>query len=148
MIWFFPDLNVWTALSVAGHSHSAESWNWLNLLPRDARLIFCRYTQMGLLRLLTNPAVMGTQTLTLRQSWNAYDRWMKDPRVEFHPESPGLERSFREATAELGRGQGSKWVGDCYLLAYAKESNAPLVTFDKALAEFAGKHGYSSTVPA
>lgn len=148
MTWFFPDLNVWTALSVAGHSHSAESWNWLNLLPREARLIFCRYTQMGLLRLVTNPKVMGTQSLTLGQAWNVYDRWMNDPRVEFHPEPPRLDKSFRGMTAALGGRQASKWVGDCYLLAYANESNAPLITFDKALAEFAHKHGYSATIPS
>ena len=31
----------------------------------------------------------------------------------------------------------SKWIGDCYLLAFAKESGARLVTFDKALASLA-----------
>jgi hypothetical protein len=54
MTLFFPDLNVWLALSVAGHRHNLEAWSWLNLLPREARLIFSRYTQVGLLRLLTN----------------------------------------------------------------------------------------------
>jgi hypothetical protein len=49
MTSFFPDLNVWLALSVAGHSHSADAWQWANLLPRETRLIFCRYTQIGLL---------------------------------------------------------------------------------------------------
>jgi hypothetical protein len=42
---FFPDLNVWLALSVAGHSHNREAWNWWNALPGDAHLLFSRYTQ-------------------------------------------------------------------------------------------------------
>jgi hypothetical protein len=88
MTLFFPDLNVWLALSVASHSHCPKAWRWLDLLPDDARLIFSRYTQIGLLRLLTNRAAMGQQTLTLRQAWGAYDRWLKDPRVEFYPETP------------------------------------------------------------
>jgi len=65
MTLFFPDLNVWLALSVNRHSHNAVAWTWLNRLPDDTRLIFSRYTQLGLLRLLTNTAVMGDQTLTL-----------------------------------------------------------------------------------
>jgi predicted nucleic acid-binding protein len=80
MTLFFPDLNVWLALSVASHSHCPKAWRWLDLLPDDARLIFSRYTQIGLLRLLTNRAAMSQQTLTLRQAWGAYDRWLKDPR--------------------------------------------------------------------
>ena len=73
MTLFFPDLNVWLALSVASHAHCRKAWNWFNLLPDDARLIFSRYTQIGLLRLLTNQAAMGEQTLTLNQDnagWN------------------------------------------------------------------------------
>lgn len=148
MASFFPDLNVWTALSVAGHSHNAESWSWLNLLPVGARPIFCRYTHMGLLRLLTNPAVMGDRTLTLRQAWNVYDRWLGDRRVEFHPESNGLDRTFRKIAAPLAGQQSSKWIGDCYLLAYSNESEATLVTFDDALLEFARKHGYPAIMLA
>jgi toxin-antitoxin system PIN domain toxin len=147
MISFFPDLNVWLALSVAGHCHSAEAWAWLNLLPRETRLIFSRYTHLGLLRLLTNQAAMGEQTLTLRKAWAVYDRWLNDPRVEFYPEPRGLDTGFREATAPFAGKAASKWVGDCYLLAYAKQSNAALVTFDKALFDLAHTRGYSAIIP-
>ena len=148
MISFFPDLNVWIALSVAGHSHNAEAWNWLRLLPREVRLIFSRYTQIGLLRLLTNESAMGEQTLTIKKAWGVYERWLTDPRVEFYPEPRGMEAAFREATAPFAAQPASKWVGDCYLLAYSKQSGAALVTFDKALLEAARKHGYAAIVPA
>jgi toxin-antitoxin system PIN domain toxin len=147
MISFFPDLNVWLALSVAGHSHSPEAWNWLALLPDDVRLIFSRYTQVGLLRLLTNQAAMGKQTLTLGQAWSVYDRWLSDPRVEFYPEPRSLDAAFRQATARFARRPASKWVGDCYLLAYAAESDATLVTFDKALLALARKSGCGAIRP-
>ena len=147
MTSFFPDLNVWLALSDAGHRHTAEAWNWLNLLPRESRLFFSRYTQVGLLRLLTNQSVMGEQTLTLRKAWGVYDRWLTDPRVEFCPEPRGLDTGFREATAPFAGKAASKWVGDCYLLAYARQSNAALVTFDKALFDLARKEGYSAAIP-
>ena len=147
MTSFFPDLNVWLALSVGGHRHNAEAWNWLNLLPREARLIFSRYTHVGLLRLLTNQSAMGEQTLTLRKAWGVYDRWLSDPRVEFYPEPRGLDTGFREATAPFAGKAASKRVGDCYLLAYARQSHATLVTFDKALFDLARKEGYSAVIP-
>jgi len=147
MTSFFPDLNVWLALSVGGHRHNAEAWRWLNSLPSGARLIFSRYTHVGLLRLLTNQAAMGEQTLTLRKAWGVYDRWLNDPRVEFYPEPRGLEAGFREATAPFAGKAASKWVGDCYLLAYAKYSHAALVTFDRALYDLADKENYSAVIP-
>jgi len=148
MTSFFPDVNVWLALSVAGHRHSVESWNWLNLLSRETRIIFSRYTQVGLLRLLTHQSVMGDQTLTVRKAWTVYDRWINDPRVEMYPEPRGIDVAFREATAPFSKRPASKWIGDCYLLAYAKQNHAVLATFDQALYELAGKHGYAAVVPA
>lgn len=142
------DLNVWVALSVAGHIHNREAWTWLNLLPREARLVFARYTQIGLLRLLTNQAAMGEQILTLRNAWSVYDRWIEDPRVEFYPEPRGLDAGFREATAPFAGKPAFKWVGDCYLLAYAKHSHATLVTFDRVLCELAQKQGNAAIIPA
>jgi toxin-antitoxin system PIN domain toxin len=147
MISFFPDLNVWLALCVGGHRHNTEAWNWLNLLPLEARLILSRYTHIGLLRLLTNQSTMGEQTLTLRKAWAVYDRWLNDPRVEFYPEPRSLDAAFREATAPFAGKAASKWVGDCYLLAYAKQSHAALVTFDRALYDLAAKEGYSAVIP-
>ena len=54
MTLFFPDLNLWLALSDDGHQHSAVAWAWLDGLADDSTLIFSRYTQIGLLRLPTN----------------------------------------------------------------------------------------------
>jgi uncharacterized protein len=148
MISFFPDLNVWIALSVAGHPHSAEAWNWLNLIHPEARLIFSRYTQIGLLRLLTNQAAMGEQTMTLQGAWGVYERWLSDPRVEFYPEPRGLDAAFRKAVAPFLAQRASKWIGDCYLLSYAKESDAALITFDKALLILARKYGCAAIAPS
>ena len=147
MTSFFPDLNVWLALSVSGHRHNAEAWNWLSMMSHEGRLIFSRYTHIGLLRLLTNPSAMGDQTLTLHKAWDVYDRWLNDPRVEFYPEPRGLDAGFRQATAPFARKPASKWVGDCYLLAYAKQSHAALVTFDQALCDLARKQDCAALIP-
>jgi toxin-antitoxin system PIN domain toxin len=148
MISFFPDVNVWMALSVIGHSHSSVAWHWFDQVPADATLIFNRYTQIGLLRLLTNQAAMGEQTLTVRDAWEVYERWIEDPRVQFHSEPRNLDAAFRQATAPFRNQRASKWIGDCYLLAFSKESDATLATFDKALLGLARTKDYAAIVPA
>jgi hypothetical protein len=147
MTSLFPDLNVWLALSVNSHSHNAAAWAWLNCLPEDDRLIFSRYTQLGLLRLLTNTAVMGEQTLTLKEAWAVYDRWLQDPRVEFYPEPRQAETAFRQATEPFAAKAASKWVGDCWLLAFAEATHSRLLTFDQALCDFARKQGNAAVRP-
>jgi toxin-antitoxin system PIN domain toxin len=148
MTLFFPDLNVWLALSVEGHVHSAAAWDWLQHVPDGARLIFSRYTQLGLLRLLSNPSVMGERTLTLAQAWGVYDRWLADPRVELYPEPQGLDAAFRAATKPVAGQTASQWIGDAFLLAYAQQCGATLVTFDRALIQFAAKRHHRAVMPA
>lgn len=147
MTSFFPDLNVWLALSVSDHSHGLIAWEWLDTLPADTELIFSRQTQIGLLRLLTNVSIMGEQTLTIRKAWAVYDRWLNDPRVEFYPEPRNVDAAFRAATEPLATRHASKAIGDCWLLAYARELRATLVTFDRALHELARKHGCAAVIP-
>ncbi len=117
------------------------------MLSDDHKLVFSRYTQIGLLRLLTNTSVMGDQTLTLRKAWSVYDRWVEDPRVEFYPEPRTLEVAFRQSTEPFAARQASKAVGDCFLLAYSRELQATLVTYDRTLHEFARKHNYAAVIP-
>ena len=50
---------------------------------------------------------MGDQTLTLRQAWAVYDRWLADPRVEFYSESRNLEAEFRKAAQPFAAIQAS-----------------------------------------
>jgi toxin-antitoxin system PIN domain toxin len=147
MTLFFPDLNVWLALSVAGHRHSRDAWSWMKVLPQDTKLIYSRYTQIGLLRLLTNASVMGGQTLTLRRAWSVYDRWLEDPRVEFYPEPRGIDDTFRQITGPFAAQQASKAVGDCWLLSYAVAIRASLATFDRSLYEFSRRQGQAAVIP-
>jgi len=147
MISFFPDVNVWLALSLDAHPHYPEAWRWLNAIPADGRLLLCWYTQLALLRLLTNRSVVEPEPLTIAEAWEVLDRFLLDPRIEFHPEPPRLDPAFRQTTAPLEDRPASKWIGDCFLLAYAEAAGATLVTFDKALLAYSLKHGYAATCP-
>jgi len=147
MTLYFPDVNVWLALSVVDHTHNTVAWKWLRSLRGDVRLVFSRYTQLGVLRLLANAAVTGPHPLTLREAWNVYDQWMEDPRVDFYPEPRNIDSAFRGAMKPFATKSAPAWVGDCWLLAFAEETGATLVTFDRALLDFSRKQGHSAVMP-
>jgi hypothetical protein len=128
-----PDLNVWLALSWAGHVHSDAAWAWFSR-QRNSRFFFCRLTQLGLLRLLATSAIMGKDVLTIGEAWKVYDRWLEDSRVGIRRESSELDAAFREATRPVSRLSSPKALGDCYLLAVAQILDATLVTLDQGLA--------------
>ena len=121
----FPDINVWVALTYGGHTHHSTAAEWFATLSPDATFAFCRFTQLGLLRLLT-AAVMSDEVMTQPQEWAAYDRWLNDPRVEFVDET-----RFRALT-RLRQPATKDWA-DSYLAAFATVGQLTLVTFDRRL---------------
>ena len=127
----FPDINVWVALTYEGHAHHAAAVSWFTTLNHDSSFIFCRFTQLGLLRLLTTEAVMGDEVMTQPEAWAAYDRWQQDERVELMDEPSGLEPRFRTLT-RLPNPATKDWA-DSYLAAFAATGQLTLVTFDRAL---------------
>jgi toxin-antitoxin system PIN domain toxin len=128
----FPDINVWVALTYEGHVHHAIAAEWFGKLPPDATLVFCRFTQIGLLRLLTANAVMGDEVMTQPQAWAAYDRWLDDRRVTFADEPAELEARFRTLTRR--RQPATKDWADSFLAAFATVGHMTLATFDRRLA--------------
>jgi uncharacterized protein len=127
----FPDLNVWVALTYEGHAHHSNAAEWFATLSPDAALAFCRFTQLGLLRLLTAEAVMSDEVMTQPQAWVAYDRWLQDPRVELVDEPAEIETRFRTLT-RLRQPATKDWA-DSYLAAFATVGQLTLVTFDRGL---------------
>jgi len=127
----FPDINVWMALASSIHIHHRQAKNWYDSLAEE-ELVFCRFTQLGLLRLLTTEAVMGREVLTQREAWNIYDAFLKDGGARFFFEPRTLEDRFRAITRKTSASP-KDWA-DSYLSAFAIETGATLVTFDKALA--------------
>ena len=132
------DINVWLALSFGDHVHWDPAWEWFRSL-KDDRVLFCRFTQLGLLRLLTTAAVMGPDCMTVQDAWRVYDIWLRDPHVEIYPEPLEVDALFRIATAPFSRHSSPKMVSDCYLLAVSQAADARLVTFDAGLKRLAAK---------
>lgn len=128
----FPDVNVWLAMSSPDHTHFAKAWSWYTALPAEAVPVFCRFTQLGLLRLLTTQSVMGAGTLTQAEAWNAYDEWIKAAGAEFASEPAGIDSCFRSKT-DADTTSPKAWA-DAYLAAFAEAGGLRIVTFDRALA--------------
>jgi toxin-antitoxin system PIN domain toxin len=127
----FPDINVWVALTYEGHVHHTVAAEWFVELPPEVTLAFCRFTQLGLLRLLTTGAVLNDEVMTQPQAWAAYDRWLQDPRVTIVDEPPEIEPRFRSLTRR--RQPATKDWADSFLAAFATAGQLTLVTFDRGL---------------
>jgi hypothetical protein len=73
------DVGVWLAGVWGRHVHYPVASDWLN---RQADgLVFCRVTQMGLLRLLSNSAIMRDDSVDRSQAWRLFDQLWSDERV-------------------------------------------------------------------
>src|SRR5262245_25126111 len=129
-LFLFPDINVWVALSYDRHIHHIAALQWFEALAPTSRLFFCRLTQLGLLRLLSAPAVMGPdQAKSQQEAWKTYDCWLEDQCVDFLDEPSELETAFRTLTRSA-QASPKDWA-DSYLAAFAQTSRLTLVTFDR-----------------
>ena len=130
--YLFPDVNVWFALTHEIHPHHRVARKWSDSLDDEAVAYFCRFTQLGLLRLLTNESAMGADVLTQFQAWEAFDAFVADPNNRIIEEPAGLDPLFRQQTSS--REAATKQWADGYLAAFAEAAQLTLVTFDRVLA--------------
>jgi toxin-antitoxin system PIN domain toxin len=130
--YLFPDVNVWLALAHEIHPQHRVAIEWDESLDSGTILSFCRFTQLGLLRLLTNPSAMGTDALTQSKAWAVYDAFLRTNRARLIEEPRGIESIFRQYT-NRNEVSTKQWA-DGYLSAFALASSMPIVTFDRALA--------------
>ncbi|MGP8186524.1 MAG: TA system VapC family ribonuclease toxin [Terracidiphilus sp.] len=128
----FLDVNVWLALSTRDHQHFEAAWKWYMSTPQETVLTFCRFTQLGYLRLLTTQGVMGKGTLSQAEAWQAYDQWIEAAGAELIGEPLGVEPGFRSRSS-AEQASPKEWA-DAYLAAFAEAAGLTLVTFDRALA--------------
>ncbi len=134
-----PDVNIWLALALSGHSHHEAARIWLDGVETLACIFFCRATQQGLVRLLTTAEVMagyGIPPLTNREAWDVVDKFMADERITFANEPEGVEEAWK-AFAIRENNSPKLWM-DAWLAAFALRSGFQMVTTDKAFSQFNG----------
>ena len=125
-------MNVWLALAHEIHPHHKAVKIWSDSLDPGSIVCFCRFTQLGLLRLLTNQSAMRADVLTQLEAWDAYDALLDDPNNQMMDEPGGIDPLFRQGTSSNER--ATKQWADGYLAAFAEAANLTLVTLDRALA--------------
>ncbi len=127
-----PDVNVLFALVWAPHQHHFVARSWFNKLGHQTWATNT-ITQLGLLRLLTNPAVthgaISQATALLMLSENTQRR-----AHEFWPLDHTVIASLGPV---INRVRGHKQWTDALLLCQASERDGVLVTFDAGIRELA-----------
>lgn len=134
-----PDINVWIALAVSNHEHHPAAVRWLDSQLEVGAIAFCRVTQQGFLRLLSNQKMMercGLPPMPNAQVWGAYQALMMDDRITFLPEPDGIEPLWKNFAAR--ETTSTKLWMDAFLAAFAVTGEHTLATFDTAFRQFGG----------
>ena len=126
----FLDANVWLALMWSRHAHSERARLWFERAGEE-QFLFCRFTQITVLRLLTTDQIMGKDAKTMFEAWSLWDRVWSDTRIVFLPEPDDIEKEFR-SRSRLSSASPKVWA-DAYLLAFAAVAGLKFVTFDRSL---------------
>ncbi len=129
-----PDINVWVALASDRHVHHQRASDWFASVG-EAGAAFCRVTQMGFLRLLTNSHVMGDDVLSERKAWTVYEQLRRDSRVVFCLEPPDIEAVWKQLTQSAQ--PATRFWTDAYTAALALLHNYRVVSFDKGFGRIA-----------
>jgi hypothetical protein len=109
--------------------HHPVAADWFSRDTDD--IVLCRVTQMGLLRLLSNPTVMGDDAIDRSQAWRTYDQLWADERVLWADEPAELDAVWRTISARDDKSH-KLWTDD-YLAAFAQASDATLTTLDRKM---------------
>src|SRR5262249_50880006 len=110
------DVNVWLALLVIQHEHHQLAREWFDTLAVEEAGL-CRIVQLALIRLLGNGSIMGVHAISASAAWNLLEKLIEDERVDFIPESAGVDSIL--PTLFRYKGLTSKSVTDAYLAAFA-----------------------------
>jgi toxin-antitoxin system PIN domain toxin len=124
---YLPDVNVWIALAAEQHTLHRAARQWFGNL-QDEKLAFCRLTQLGFLRLLTDRHVMQEEVMRPDEAWEAYSALRLDRRIGYLPEPNALPETWQAFTA--GPLSSPNLWTDAYLCAFVHAAGLSLVTFD------------------
>jgi toxin-antitoxin system PIN domain toxin len=121
------DVGVWLAAVWARHVHHRTVATWFDQQTESFAL--CRVTQMSLMRLLSNEAVMGHDALSRFEAWNLFDQLRADDRILWADEPVHLEPVWRALSARDDKSH-KLWTDD-YLAAFAQAGGLSLATLDQ-----------------
>jgi uncharacterized protein len=122
------DLNILVALLWPAHEHHDAAHRWFSGRGQS-RWATCPLTQLGCVRLLSNPA-FSRDALRPVEAVALLEKNLAHPAHEFWPDGLQLPAAVKGVGAAL---TGHKQVVDAYLLALARQRQGVLATFDRGL---------------
>lgn len=128
------DVNVFFALLWSGHENHGAMHTWFAKRGRRAWAT-SPLTQLGVLRLLTNPAVTHG-TVSAARALAVVAEAVKHEGHEFWPIDQGMAGGLQTIA---GRLQGYQQWTDAALLRQAMDRDGVLVTYDSGVKELAGR---------
>ncbi|QLQ09070.1 MAG: PIN domain-containing protein [Nocardioidaceae bacterium] len=126
------DVGVGFAAMLESHVHHSAALRLVDE-AEERSLGVCRVTQLGWLRLLSNPVTAGSAVLSRIDAWEAVDAVLEDSRVVYLEEPPGTGERFRKLSA--ANDQSHKLWTDDYLAAFALTGGHAFATLDKKFEE-------------
>jgi toxin-antitoxin system PIN domain toxin len=127
------DINILTALLWPAHEHHEVAHAWFGGRA-DARWATCSLTQLGFVRIVSNPA-FSRDALSSVEALALLAENLSHPGHEFWTDSLPVPTAVKAMEARL---QGYKQLTDAYLLAVAHRRKGVLATFDRGLRTLAG----------
>lgn len=136
------DVNLFLAIVWPAHEHHAAAHAWLSTRGRRARWASCPVTQLGLVRLLSNPA-LSPDALEPADAVALLARNLEHPLHEFWPDRLAVSAALRGFERRV---TGHQQFTDAYLLALAAGRAGRLATFDRAIGRLASESGLTAHV--
>ena len=133
---YLADVNFLIALLHARHALSERAVAWLGRQEQAGSILLCRVAQMGVLRILTNPAWLKRDALTATAVWDAWDLLLTDDRFTSIQEPAGIESEWRLVTQGFAAGRHAGT--DAYLASFARAGGYSVLTFDRGFQQFEG----------
>lgn len=124
------DVSVLMALFWPPHQHHAAAQSWFKREGHSAWAT-CALTQLGFVRILSNPAVTGG-AVTVEAAVERLAAAMEHAGHRSWPMNLGPAEAIQLSGVKL---RGHRQLTDLYLLGLAAKQKGHFVTFDRALAE-------------
>lgn len=118
------DVNVLVALMHARHVHCAAAVRWLAGLEDRSAVAICRVSQMGALRILTDPSAMKDDVESAAEFWSGWDRLIDDERFALVGEPARLQDAWRTLSAALPKGTRADYLAKFEALIEAYNSGS------------------------
>lgn len=129
------DVNVLLPLLLPQHVAHAAARQWLADRPADAQTFFALPTQLGVLRLLSQPRVLGAAALAPERALQTWDSLVQALGLHEAPPTPP-EHAQHLRQLVVGRAATPNLWTDAWLAALALSLDCEMVSFDRGFRSF------------